>query len=280
MIIQITRIKNELFLLEKMLPIWQKYADGFVFLDDKSTDGTYEYLIENKQKFNILSILKNDLKDDELSIESDERQLLFNEALKYSGNIVCLDADEYLDGTLTKEELEQILDSNKDSLFYLNWIQYTGTNTIRVDGKWADHIADRVGSYSKPTKFKPAQMHSEHIPHPGNAFKINPPFLFVAHLQWLDKKIVAIKQYFWKIVDYVNKVEFNATVTDPKEYDKSVNDFKWQEIKFDFPLKVEYTVYEALKDIHNYKLQFIQDNIKKYNIPNLNDWNMKIHYAN
>ena len=40
MIIQITMTKNELFLLKEMLPIWQKYADAFVFMDDDSTDGT------------------------------------------------------------------------------------------------------------------------------------------------------------------------------------------------------------------------------------------------
>ena len=50
MIVQMTRTRNELFLLKEMLPIWKTYADGFVFLDDRSTDGTYEYLIENKFK--------------------------------------------------------------------------------------------------------------------------------------------------------------------------------------------------------------------------------------
>ena len=44
MIVQITRTKNELFLIKELLPIWQRYADGFVFYDDHSTDGTFEYL--------------------------------------------------------------------------------------------------------------------------------------------------------------------------------------------------------------------------------------------
>ena len=52
MIVQITLTRNELFLIKEMMPLWQKYADGFVFMVDRSTDGTYEYLMENKEKFN------------------------------------------------------------------------------------------------------------------------------------------------------------------------------------------------------------------------------------
>jgi hypothetical protein len=68
--------KNELFLLKEMLPIWQKYADAFVFMDDDSTDGTYEYLMENKYKFNILNVLKTQQIKDNLWIESNTRQSL------------------------------------------------------------------------------------------------------------------------------------------------------------------------------------------------------------
>jgi glycosyltransferase involved in cell wall biosynthesis len=66
MIVQITLIKNELFLLKEMIPIWQKYADAFIFMDDGSTDGTYEYLIENKYKFNILNVLRTEQIKDKL----------------------------------------------------------------------------------------------------------------------------------------------------------------------------------------------------------------------
>ena len=55
MIVQITKTRNEKFLIEDMLPIWKKYADGFVFLDDRSNDGTTEFLIQNKDKYNIIS---------------------------------------------------------------------------------------------------------------------------------------------------------------------------------------------------------------------------------
>ena len=52
MIVQITMTRNECFLLKELLPIWSKYADGFVFLNDDSTDDTAQFLEENKEKYN------------------------------------------------------------------------------------------------------------------------------------------------------------------------------------------------------------------------------------
>lgn len=271
-----TMTRNELFLIKEMLPVWKRYADGFVFLVDSSDDGTYEYLIENKEKYNILNVLKFD-RSNEIVIESDIRQRLFDEAFKYSGNIICLDTDEYLDGNLSKEQLEQILADRKNTLFHLQWIQYIDADHIRVDGPWGINFKDRVGSYDHRALFKPAQMHSEHMPRPGNELAISVPHLFIAHLQWLDKKTVAVKQYFWKITDYVNNKEFGIDVTPASAYDASVNNFNWDVKLFNYPLKIRSDVY-SLHDIENsYKFKFIKENIKKYNIPNLNDWGMKIH---
>jgi len=277
MIVQITRTRNELFLIKEMLEIWKNYADGFVFLDDRSTDGTYDFLIENKKKYNILSVLKNNLTDDELSIETNERQYLYDEALKYSNNIICLDSDEYLDGKLSKKELEEILNLNKNTVFYLHWIQYTNKNEIRVDGPWKTNFKDRIGTYEYRAIFQPAQMHSTHLPHTGKNLIIDKPFLFIAHLQWLDKKSAAIKQYFWKITDYINRLKFNIETVPVTAYDQSVNNFNWEYEIFDFPLKVNYDIYTNQNIEMNYKYKFIKDNIQKYQIPNLNDWGKNIH---
>jgi len=277
MIIQMTITRNELFLIKEMMPQWQKYADGFVFMDDLSDDGTYEWLLENKEKYNILEVLRTNKSEDHLWIESDHRQRLFDAALKYSKKIICLDTDEYLDGLINKQQLNQILDTHKNVLFHLPWIQYTGSNEIRVDGPWNYSVMDRLGSYVGPTNYKYAQVHADHLPNPGNVLTVKLPHLFIAHLQWLHKPTVAIKQYFYKIMDYVNKLKFNANVVDSSEYDKSVNEFNWSVIKFDFPLKISYNVYEAHNPYKSAKFKFIKENIKKYNIPNLNDWGMNIH---
>jgi len=279
MIVQITMTRNELFLIKEMMPHWQKYADAFVFMDDRSTDGTYEYLMENKEKFNIISVLRSEIDESNgnTQIESNIRQRLYDEALKHSGSILCLDADEYLDGTLEKTQLELILDNNKDTIFYLQWIQYTEKNQIRVDGAWKLNYKDRVGSYSTRAIFSPAQMHSEHIPNPGKQAIIPIPNLFIAHLQWMDKKTVAVKQYFWKITDYVVNKKFGTKTIPVTAYDDSVADFKWEYAAFDFPLKIRYDVYSEQNIESSYKYKFIKDSIKEHNIPNLNDWGMEIH---
>ena len=277
MIVQITLTRNELFLIKEMLPLWQRYADAFVFMVDRSDDGTLEFLEENKDKYNILSVLTTGVTENAPPIESEIRQRLFDEAFKHSGNIICLDTDEYLDGTLTKEQLEIILDANKDTLIHAQWIQYTNINEIRVDGPWGFNFKDRIGSYSKPTKFKSAQMHSEHLPVPEKQGTIDASRIFIAHLQWLDKKAVAIKQYYWKIVDYVNRTQFGVDTIPASAYDASVNNFNWQCKTFDFPLKVSYDVYSKQPLENNYKYNYIKTSVKKFNIPNLNDWNMGIH---
>jgi hypothetical protein len=277
MIVQITLIKNELFLLKEMLPIWQKYADGFVFMDDESDDGTYEYLMDNREKYNILAVLKSNKTEDILDIESNIRQRLFDEAFKHSGHIICLDTDEYLDGSITKLQLEEILTNNRDTLIHLQWIQYTNINQIRTDGPWKFNLKDRIGSYTSRCLFKPAQMHSEHLPVPSNQVMIRVPQLFIAHLQWLDKETVAIKQYYWKIRDFITRTKFGGHTVSASAYDASVNNFAWTYEQFDFPLKVDSNIYKNLNKENNYKYKFIQENIKRYNIPNLNDWGMGIH---
>lgn len=282
MIIQITLIKNELFLLKEMLPHWQKYADGFVFMDDMSDDGTYEFLNENKKKYNILSVLRTAKyrEENKLDIESEIRQELYDEGLKHSSKIICLDTDEYIDGTMTKEELEKILDTHKDIAVTVKWIQYANKNQIRIDGKWRESwTPDRIASYSERAIFKPAQVHSEHLPEPKSNLRgtIPPPYLFIAHLQWLDKKTVAVKQYFWKVVDYVKRKKFGISTIPPEAYDQSVNNFKWEYLNFEFPLKVPEDIYSRHDIKNSFKYKYIRENIKLYNIPNLNDWGMNIH---
>lgn len=279
MIVQITLTRNELFLLKQMLPVWQKYADAFVFMVDESEDGTYEYLLENKEKYKILSVLSVNRTEENLVVESEVRQRLFDEARKYSDKIICLDSDEYLDGFMTKEKLNFLLENNKNTVFNLRWIQYAEKYKIRVDGPWCCiWSADRIGSYQDPCYFSYRVMHTTHLPVPKNTLKMELSDLFVAHLQWLDKKSVALKQYFWKVVDYVNRTEFNASTVSPSDYDHSVNNFDWNYEFFQFPLKVSPNIYSEDRDINSdYKFKFIRENIKKHNIPNLNDWGMGIH---
>ena len=279
MIVQITVARNEKPLIEELFPLWDKYVDGFVFLIDKrTTDDTIKYLNEVKDKYNILEILETDPTGDgtQCPIETDYRQLLFDTAKKYSNKIICLDADEYLDGNLSKSDLEELLDKNPNTLYHLKWVQYTSCNTIRVDGPWKDNLKDRIGNYVNDCKFNPTQMHSTHLPIPPNQQVIPPEDLFIAHLQWLDKTYVAIKQYYWKVEDYVNNKLHNVKVVGNEAYDASINDFIWEEeYTFDL-LKINPNLISNISVYNNYRIGIIKDRIKKYDIPNLGNWGYDI----
>ena len=277
MIIQITTVRNEHSLIRELLPIWKNYADGFIFLADTCTDNTVEYLKQVKDEFNILEILESNTINDDLKIETDFRQQLFDAGRKYSDKIICLDADEYLDGSMSKEELEALLDTNQDTVFHLKWIQYTSVASIRVDGPWAENYKDRIGAYSSDCKFAKAQNHSTHLPIPAKQQVIDPQTLFVAHLQWLDKNHVGIKQYYWKVFDYVNHKVHGVDVVAPAAYDASVNDFNWQEEYFPYKLKIREDIFEEEPNSKNYRVEWIQQKIKQHDIPNLGDWGMNIH---
>jgi hypothetical protein len=277
MIVQMTRTRNEAFLIKEMLPIWQKFADGFVFISDNSTDDTLEFLHANKEKYNILEILETDPNVDTKEYETSARQKLFDAARKYTSKLIGIDTDEYLDGTCTKEQLEAMLESNPDTTLMLKWIQYTSKNQRRVDTFWREIFHDRAGSYREDAKFGTAFSHSGHVPSASRAGRVDPDLLFVAHLQWLDKRWVGIKQYFWKVWDYVAHLEHGIPILNRGDYDVSVNNFAWEYEDFNVPLKIREDIYSTQSVKDNYKLQYIVEQTKKYNIMNLNDWGMGIY---
>jgi hypothetical protein len=280
MIVQITRTRDECFLIKELLPIWKKYADGFIFISDKSTDDTISFLHENKKEYNILEVLETDPKAEMKVYETHGRQKLFDTAYKYTNKIVCLDSDEYLDGLTTKEQLEQTLDRNQDTVFLLHWEQYTSKNQIRVDGVWADPYQDRIGSYTYKAEYNDAFSHSSHVPKDNPRLKtvhVDPKHLFIAHLQWLDKKWVGVKQYYWKVWDYVNNLQHNISIIDRRLYDASVNNFQWLYKDFHTPLKIREDIYQTQNLEQNYKLLYIKEQTRKYNIPNLGDWGLGIY---
>jgi hypothetical protein len=271
-IIQVTLLRNELTLIKHMLPLWGKYVDGFVFMLDRNTDSTKNYLEQVREQYNVLEVLESNGGDDQLSVETNIRQQLFDAGRKYANHIICLDADEYLDGEYTKQDLKQILNNNPDTVFHLRWVQYTSINTIRVDGPWLDNFKDRIGTYTKACYYQYAQMHSTHLPIPENQLIINPEKLFIAHTQWVDKTFVAIKQYFWKVMDYVNSHMFGVQVAGNDAYDTSVNNFDWEEEYTYTLLKLNPFVFEESAIYNNYRLVFIKEQINKHNIPDLGSW--------
>ena len=269
-------VRDEVSLIKELLPIWNQYADGFVFLLDRCTDNTLDYLNQVKREYNILEIIEHTPTNEHLIVETDLRQLLFDTAKKYSNKIICLDADEYLDGIMSKKELNELLNDNDDTLFHLDWLQYTSINTIRVDGPWKTNIKDRIGNYINNFKFEKKWNHSTHLPIPTNQKVIDSNKLHIVHLQWLNKRYSAIKQYYWKVYDYVNNAVHKVSTVGNNAYDDSVNNFDWQEEYTYDLLKISPHLFENLSVNDNYRIRYIREQTDKFNIPNLGDWGYDI----
>ena len=284
MLIQMTITRDEKFLLAEMMPLWKKYVDGFVFLvDSRTKDDTREFLFSKKQEYNILEIIEHDWAAyDPVQTEASGRQRLFDAAYKHSNKIICLDSDEYLDGLATKEQFEEVMNKNVDTVFLFHWEQFVNKNQIRIDGVWRDPYHDRAGCYSYNAQFDKVFNHSSHLPKDKQRgsikqIHIDPKHLFIAHLQWLDKKWVGIKQYYWKVWDYVNHLERNVPIINVREYDVSVNNFNWHCVDFHTPLKVDEQIFQKQNIKDNTKLHYIVEQTNKYDIPNLGDWGLGIY---
>lgn len=277
MIVQMTRTRNECFLIKELLPVWKKYADGFVFISDSSTDDTIEYLNSKKTEYNILEVLESNSSVNPEEYETNCRQKLFDAAVKYTNNLICLDTDEYLDGSCTKEQLDHLLSNKPNTTLMLKWIQYTSKNKIRVDSFWREVFHDRAGNFSNNAQFGKAFSHSGHVPHNPMSLRVDPEHLFVSHLQWLDKRWVGIKQYFWKVWDHVANLQHGVHIINRGDYDVSVNNFAWLYEDYKFPLQVREDIFSTQSVKDNYKLQYIVEQTKKYNLPNLGDWGMGIY---
>jgi hypothetical protein len=83
----ISLVRNELQLIKEMLPLWKRYCDGFVFMLDRNTDETEQYLQSVKHEYNILEVLNSNVSETDLSIETNMRQRLFDAGRKYSNKI-------------------------------------------------------------------------------------------------------------------------------------------------------------------------------------------------
>ncbi len=126
-------------------------------------------------------------------------------------------------------------------------------------------------------QFKRAQTHSTHLPITEKQLIVDPEKLFISHLQWLNNNYVAIKQYFWKVTDYVNNKKYGVEIVGNAAYDSSVNNFDWEEEYYDYPLKIRDDIFEDELNSKNYRVDSIIKNTKKYEIPNLGDWGYNIH---
>lgn len=163
-LVAIIAVKNE----EKYLPGFFKhlreFVDGFIVLDDCSTDKT-RAIVQTEQK--VLSLLEN--KVNVCSVGWDERgnrQKLLKEALKYGDVVLCCDADErYSNGflkDLRKFAKEAYL--NQDTAYAVHVRElWDSPDQYRSDGIWAKKQKVVLFSLKKNMTFKNTMKQQHHI---------------------------------------------------------------------------------------------------------------------
>jgi hypothetical protein len=92
----------------------------------------------------------------------------------------------------------------------------------------------------------------------------------------MNKTFVAIKQYYWKTIDYVNNKTYGINIAGNAAYDESVANFQWKEEYTYNTLKVKPWIFDENTIYNNYRLTFIKEQAKLHNIPNLGDWGMDL----
>ena len=265
MILQLTKLIHSKYFIEQLIPLWKEYADGFIFYDELLNDELYNYLVQNKEKFNILDIIRPSTSQKTILDNIDH--ILFKSGLKYTNNILVLDSNEYIDGNISKDELNEIFKKNNNSKIYIKSLQYTSCNTIRTNIPWRDTFKIKAIIFNEESSINIIDNFDKAI--------IDPEKLFIVNLACLDKHRAAIDTYYKKIQNWLlNK---NGQNTVPlSDYDTVMSNFIWEEEYVLYPLKLksDFEIYDNI--LLTQKQSFILDNIIKYNIPNLNNWEIDI----
>lgn len=138
MILVVSVVKNEEYYLPTFIEHIRDYVDGFIFLDDGSTDKTIDII--NKEP-KTLKIIKNPITD---SIDYDEagnRKKILRETYKLSKDknntwVLCCDPDERFEKRFLKKMRDYCTEDN-NTLYGLHFRElHNNIKTYRCDGIW------------------------------------------------------------------------------------------------------------------------------------------------
>lgn len=117
MVICLTPVKNEEWILEKFLTATSLWADMIIVADQNSNDRSREII----KKFPKAKLILNESREFN---EPERQKLLINESRKISGKkfLIALDADEFLSGgAWTSEEWKWMLKQEEGTVFKFKW---------------------------------------------------------------------------------------------------------------------------------------------------------------
>ncbi|MFZ4799856.1 MAG: glycosyltransferase family 2 protein [Bacteroidia bacterium] len=163
LLICLTPIRNEAWVLHAFLKATSLWADYIIIADQMSTDGSKEIAISYPK----VILIDNTLTE---MHQAQSRNLLFEEAKKIKGKkiLFALDADEFLSGDFTKtQSWNKILNSKTGDLFLFKWINLCENPEECIITKSWMHWASTVDDTELDSYFPDTYIHELRLPYPN-----------------------------------------------------------------------------------------------------------------
>jgi hypothetical protein len=198
LVICLTPVKDEAWILERFLRCASVWADRIIIADQQSNDQSREIA----RRFPKVTLIEN---KSEAYNETDRQQLLINEARKIPGPkiLMTLDADEFLTANfMTSPEWETILRSPPGTVvrFQRPELFAGGSGLCYFDYSWDLPI----GLVDDGSKHKGLAVHSPRIPLKAGGSAIIPTQIKLMHFCLLDRERFKSRIRWYQCFEHVN----------------------------------------------------------------------------
>ena len=234
-IIVITPVRNESWVLDAFLTCTSSWADYIILADHHSEDNTRVIA----QKYEKVILIDNPTFE---WYESECRARLLEEACKIPGDKVIfgLDADEFLsEGFEKTESWQKIINSKENEIFCFNWLNlYDDFNTAEYTSmhfEWAAHFNDAVDVVSEYRKRETHAVHCTRVPCLEACKYTNVDDFWVVHLAKLNHQKIRQKNDFYQVTWLDKNKEKANPINMYRSYSKYYPD---QLVHLDTPVKL------------------------------------------
>lgn len=198
LLVCLTPVKNEAWILERFLKCTSVWADHIIIADQGSTDGSREIA----RRFPKVTLVDN---PSEVFNEPERQQILLAEARRIPGSkiLLALDADEFLTANfLSSPEWETILRAPPGTVIRFPWLD------VLSDGSDLRYFRYRwdppIGYVDDDTVHNGPAIHSVRIPVPPGSATLIPSQIKLMHYCMLDLERFKSKIRWYQCFEHIN----------------------------------------------------------------------------
>lgn len=195
-------IKDEDWILDYTLSVFETFADHIIVADQNSSDDSLKICAKHPK----VKVIKNEA----IGHSNEVRWKLLEEARKIDGEnlIFCLDADEIISQDTVEHIKKKCAEYGKGTCFSLFWIQtWKNIQTQRIDTVWGKNIKpvaffdDRKMDYAREYVIND---HTSRIPTLGIRQQIETEYVFI-HLHFAAWNRSIMKQAWYRCSELIAK---------------------------------------------------------------------------